>query len=30
VTTSQRGLVTFLESASGGFAVVATPIACAM
>jgi hypothetical protein len=30
VTTTQRGLVSFLESASGGFAVVATPIACAM
>jgi hypothetical protein len=30
VTSGQHGLVSFLESASGGFAVVATPIACAM
>jgi hypothetical protein len=30
VTAGQHGLVGFLESASGGFEVVATPIACAM
>jgi len=30
VTAGQHGLVAFLESANGGFEVVATPIACAM